>query len=57
MIRILYLYFVKTNKEEVINLHQKDFHDYDTYTLLIFHQNQKGTSNKFAREISKPKNF
>ena len=27
---------------------QKYFHSDDTYTLLIFHQNQKGTSNKFC---------
>ena len=38
-------------KGQAINLHQKYFHYYDTYTLLIFHQNQKRTSNKFALEI------
>ena len=38
-------------KEQAINLRQKYFHHYDTYVLLIFHQNQKGTSNKFAEEI------
>ena len=51
MIPILYLYFIKTKKETVINFCKKYFHHYDTYTLLIFHQNQRRTSNKFAPEI------
>ena len=51
MIPILYLYFIKTKKEQPINLPKKNFHHYDTYTLLIYHQNQRGTSNKFAPEI------
>ena len=38
-------------KEQAINLRQKYFHSYDTYTLIILHQNRKGTSNKFALEI------
>ena len=50
MIPILYLYFIKTEKEQAINLRQKHFHSYDTYTLIIFYQNRKGTSNKFAPE-------
>ena len=49
---VWYLYFTYTSskpkKEQAINLHQKYFHSYDTYTLLIFHQNQKETSNKFC---------
>ena len=28
---------IKTEKEQAINLSQKYFHSYDTYTLLIFH--------------------
>ena len=51
MIAILYLYFIKTKKEQPINLCQKYFHYFDPYTLIIFHQNQKQTSNKFAQEI------
>ena len=37
--------------EQAINLRQKYFHSYDNYTFLIFHRNQKGTSNKFMLEI------
>ena len=46
-----YLYFIMNKKVEAINLRQKYFHYYDTYTLLIFHENQKVTSNKFVRKI------
>ena len=38
-------------KEQEINFRQKYFHSSDTYILLLFHQNQKGTSKKFAPEI------
>ena len=38
-------------KEEAINLRQNYFYRYVTYTLLIFHENQKGTSNKFEPEM------
>ena len=50
MIPILYFYFIKTKKEKARNFRQKYFHSYDTYTLLIFHQKQKRTTNKFAPE-------
>ena len=46
-----YLYFIINEKEQAINLHQNYFYSYDTYTLLMFHQNRKGASNKFAPEI------
>ena len=51
MIPILYLYFIKAKKEQAINLQKKYFHHFDTYTLLLFHRNQRGTRNKFAPEI------
>ena len=38
-------------KKQVRNLRKKYFHLYDSYALLTFDQNQKGTSNKFAQEI------
>ena len=41
-------------KEQAINLRQKYFDHYDNYTLLIFHQKEKGTSNQFAKEIFSP---
>ena len=38
-------------KEQGINFSQEYFHPDDTYTLFLFHQNQKGRSNKFELEI------
>ena len=46
-----YLHFIINKKKQAINLRQNYFFPYDTYTLLMFHQNQKGASNKFAPEI------
>ena len=53
MIAILNMYFIKTEKEQAINLHQKYFYSYDTYTS----SKPKGTSNKFVPETLKPKKF
>ena len=57
MIPILYLYFIINKKQKAINLRQKYFHSYDTYTLLTFYYKQKATSNKFTPEIFKSKKF
>ena len=43
---LFFTIITKKNKQKILS--QKNLHSYDTYTLLIFYQNQKGTSNKFC---------